>query len=124
MKPQRPTIASVILIGIFPALLSAKPIADTPFWQDVTVRIHSALELTNATFKKLLVDKENTVYVLTDKGVARIFDSTLALDRSYRPLAGKIPRSLALTPDGDLAYQFEDSGWLSNGRSGSQDLNR
>jgi len=27
-----------------------------------------------------LVDKENTVYVLTDKGMARIFDNTLALD--------------------------------------------
>ena len=27
-----------------------------------------------------LVDKENTVYVLTDMGVARIFDNTLALD--------------------------------------------
>jgi len=54
-------------------------------------------ELTNAIFRKLCVDKENTVYVLTDKGVARIFDNTLALDRSYRPLAGKIAKDIALT---------------------------
>jgi hypothetical protein len=67
------------------------------------------------------VDKENTVYVLTDKGVARIFDNALALDRSYRPLAGKIAKDIALTPQGDLAYRY-DEGWLSNDASGRQGI--
>ena len=119
MKSARPTIISIILL---PAVLVAGPMADEPFWQDVAVRIHHTPELTNASFKKLCVDKENTVYVLTDKGVARTFDNTLALDRSFRPLAGKIAKDIALTPDGDLAYRFED-GWLSNGRNGGQNLN-
>ncbi|HTH47518.1 MAG TPA: hypothetical protein VMB21_08415, partial [Candidatus Limnocylindria bacterium] len=93
------------------------PIPDAPFWQDVAVRIHHAPELTNAVFRKLCVDKENTVYVLTDKGVARVYDDTLALDKSYRPLAAKLAKDIALTPQGDLAYQFGD-GWLSNGDNG------
>jgi len=103
-------------------VLAATPIADTPFWQDTSVRIHHAPELTNAVFKKLCMDKENTVYVLTDKGVARLYNDTLALDKSYRPLAGKIAGDIALTPDGDLAYRFEE-GWLSNGGNGGLDLN-
>ena len=101
--------------------LVAAPIPDAPFWQDVSVRIHHAPELTNAVFKKLCVDKESTVYVLTDKGVARLFDDTLALDKSYRPLAGKVAKDIALTPRGDLAYQFEE-GWLSNAAGAGPDL--
>jgi hypothetical protein len=111
-----------IVIWLLPVSLVAGPIPDVPFWQDVAVRIHHTPELTNAIFKKLCVDKENTVYVLTDKGVARIFDNTLALDRSYRPLVGKIAKDIALTPQGDLAYRFDD-GWLSNGANGGQNLN-
>lgn len=112
----------LVVLWLLPAALVAGPLPDVPFWQDVAVRIHHASELTNTVFKKLCVDKENTVYVLTDKGVARIFDHTLALDRSYRPLAGKIAKDIALTPQGDLAYRF-DEGWLSNGDSGAQNLN-
>jgi hypothetical protein len=97
----------------------AAPIPDEPFWQDVAVRIRHAPELTNAVFRKLCVDKENVVHVLTDKGVARVFDDTLAPDRSYRPLAGKVPLDLTVSPEGDLYYLFEDR-WLSNGRNGTQ----
>jgi len=111
----------LILLWLLPSPLSAAPIPDTPFWQDVAVRIHHASELTNAIFKKLCIDKENTVYVLTDKGVARMFDDTLAPDKSYRPLAGKIAKDIALTPQGDLAYQFDD-GWLSNAATSDQNL--
>src|SRR5271157_5278979 len=102
---------------LLPAAVAAGSIPDAPFWQDVAVRIDHAPELANALFKKLCVDKENTVYVLTDKGVARVFDDTLALDKSYRPLAGKIARDIALTPQGELAYLFDD-GWLANDPDG------
>jgi hypothetical protein len=113
----------LILFLLLPTALSAKPIPDTPFWQDFAVRIHHAPELTNAIFKKLCIDKENTVFVLTDKGVARVYDDTLALDRSYRPFAGKIANDIALTPPGDLAYLF-DEGWVSNGGNGGLILNK
>jgi hypothetical protein len=113
---------SLIGLSILPGVLHAKRIADVPFWQDVAVRIEHAPELTNANFKKLCIDKENTVYVLTDKGVARVFEGTLALDHSYRPLARKVAQDIALTPGGDLAYRFEE-GWLSNGGNGGLDLN-
>ncbi len=107
------------VVGMLSAAGGAETIPDAPFWQDVAVRIRHAPELTNAAFKQVCVDKEGTVYVLTDKGVARIYDGDiLALDRSYRPLTGKVPKEIALTPQGDLAYRFDD-GWLSNGADGA-----
>jgi hypothetical protein len=117
-QPPLPRLLPLLLLLLLPSLrATAAPIPDAPFWQDVAVRIHHAPELTHAVFRKLVVDKEDAVYVLTDRGVARVYDDTLTLDKSYRPLAGKIPRDLALTPQGDLAYQF-DGGWLSNGDNG------
>jgi len=118
MKFVLPSFASLTL-WLLPAALLAAPIPDVPFWQDVAVRIHHAPELTNAIFSKLCVDKENTVYVLSSKGVARVFDDTLTLDKSYRPFAGRIAKDIALTPQGDLAYRF-DEGWLSNGATSQQ----
>ena len=121
MKLLQALRCAVVAIWYAPAL-AAGPVQDAPFWQDVAVRIRSSPELAGASFKKVLVDKENTVFVLTDKGVARVYDDTLAIDRSYRPFAGKIARNLALTPAGDLAYQFDDT-WVSNGANGGLDLN-
>jgi len=121
MKSALPKSGSIAL-WLLPVALVAGPIPDAPFWQDVAVPIQHSPELANAIFKKLCVDKENTVYVLTDKGAARIFDNTLALDKSYRPLAGKMAKDIALTPQGDLAYRFDD-GWLSNGADSGENLN-
>jgi hypothetical protein len=121
MKSALPKSA-FLLLCLPAATLLAAPIPDEPFWQDVAVRIRLAPELSNAAYKKLCVDKNNVVYVLTDKGVARVFDDTLALDKSFRPLAGRIAKDIALTPQGDLAYRFDD-GWLSNGAYGQENLN-
>lgn len=90
---------------------------DEPFLQDVAVQIARSPELTGATFSKVRVDKDGVVYVLTDQGVARVFENRLALDRSFRPLAGKRARDITLGSDGELYYLFDDS-WLSNGQSG------
>ncbi len=98
--------------------MGAGAMVDEPFWQEVAVGIRHSPELTNVVYRKLAVDKENVVYVLTDRGVARVFDDTLALDRSFRPLTGRVPRDLAVSPEGDLYYLFDDH-WLSNGRNGA-----
>ena len=98
-------------------LCYAAAIPDTPFWQDKAVRIRTAPELQQATFRKLCIDKENVVYVLTDRGVARVFDDILVPDASFRPLAAQIPIDIAVSPSGDLYYLYADR-WLSNGDNG------
>ena len=104
--------------ALFLALAVSTPAAtkDLPFKQDIAVRISIAPELKGASFQKVLVAQGGIVDVLTDRGVARVFDSTLALDRSFRPLAGKRPVDIARYR-GETYYLFEDQ-LLSNGSAG------
>lgn len=93
-----------LLLG---AISSGAAVKDEPFRQPVAVHFVRHPELSNAVFEKLAVDRDGRVYVLTDRGVARVFEGTLALDKSYRPLAGR--RALDLTlQDGRLWQLFED----------------
>ncbi|HVY71111.1 MAG TPA: hypothetical protein VHH73_14360, partial [Verrucomicrobiae bacterium] len=108
-----------LLVLVFAGSVSggAGAVKDEPFLQDVAVRIETAKELGQPVFRKLCVDKEGVPYVLSDKGMARVFDHALAPDHSFRPLAGQLPKDIAVSPQGDLYYLFEDR-WLSNGRTG------
>ena len=93
--------------GLFVLVGAEAAIKDTPFLQDISVQFRVVPALSNATFSRLEVDHNGVSYVLTDRGVARTFDTTLALDRSFRPLTGRVARDLALGR-GELYYLFED----------------
>jgi hypothetical protein len=97
----------VLWFGLGAAVAALAAVPDTPFLQPTPVHYTRHPELSTAVFHKLAVDREGRVYVLTDRGVARLFDGTLALDKSYRPLAGR--RALDLTlQEGRLWQLFED----------------
>ena len=100
-------------LALPPGLAAAK---DTPFSQPVSVQFTRHPELVNALLRKLVVDGEGRVYVLTDRGVARLFDGTLALDKSYRPLVGRVASDLGVQ-QGELWYLFRDE-FLCNGFAG------
>lgn len=110
---MKSAFALALIIIALPSLAAVK---DTPFKQDVAVRLTHASQLNGASYKRLLVDRDDVAYVLTDRGVARLFETTVALDRSYRPLTGKAARDLVLGR-GWVHYLFEDR-WLSNGDAG------
>ena len=97
-------------VGLFAA------IKDTPFPQDFSVQYGSAPELQGAVYQKLAVNKDGVTYVLTDKGVARLFEATLALDRSFRPLTGRVALDLTVQ-NGEVFYLFADR-FLANGFAG------
>src|SRR2546422_6029211 len=110
-----PKFATLVLFAIVCAPLNAT-VKDAPFRQDLSVKFAPAPELSGAIYHKLAIDREGIVYVLTSHGVTRLFDATLALDKSFRPLTGK--RALDITlHDGRLFYLFEDR-FLSNGSVG------
>jgi len=92
-------------------------INDTAFRQAVGVEFERAAELEKVALHQVVVDNDDIVYVRTDRGVARLFDDRLAIDQSFRPLAGKLARDLTLHL-GELFYLFEDS-WLSNAGGGT-----
>jgi hypothetical protein len=91
-------------------------VKDLPFRQETSVKYALAPELHDAVFEKVLLDWNGIVYVLTRQGAARLFDSTLALDRSFRPLAGRKPLDLTVHR-GQVYYLYPDE-LLSNGSAG------
>src|SRR6266511_120342 len=89
---------------------------DLPFKQDAAVPYSLSPELRAARFDKALIDRNGILYVLSDLGVARAFGTTLALDKSFRPLTGKKPLDIALHR-GQIYYLYPDE-LISNGAAG------
>jgi hypothetical protein len=89
---------------------------DVPFYQDRSEKFPAEGELAGAAMKKVHVNKDGIVYVLTDRGMARLFGDKLALDRSFRPFNGKKPIDSA-EAFGEIFYLFEDA-LLCNGFAG------
>ena len=117
MSSRSNTLKPFITACLWLATLAVSAaVKDTAFLQDSSVKIHSSAELSGAHYRRLVVDRDGVVFVLTDKGVARLFETTLALDHSFRPLNGKIPKDI-VEYQGDVHYLFEDH-YLSNGSAG------
>jgi hypothetical protein len=103
-----PNTALLFLMLVFgAAFASARPAKDTPFLQDVSVKLAANAELDGAEFRKVAVTRDGIVYVLTDRGVARLFEKTLGLDHSFRPLAALRPRDITMQ-SGELLYLYDD----------------
>lgn len=113
-RRRRLAVAIVLGVAQMGALFAA--VRDVPFLQPVAHRYALADSLKGARFTKLLVDDDGIVYVLTDRGVARLFGERLALDRSYGPFAEAKPMDLTVY-QGELFYLLDDK-LLSNGFSG------
>ena len=115
MSQQRLALAGLLLV-LTTAIAAARPVKDTPFHQDVSVKLTANAELDGAEFRKFAVNRDGIVYVLTDRGVARLFENTLGLDHSFRPLAGLRPRDIT-AQSGELFYLYEDH-FLANAWAG------
>ncbi|MBI1842640.1 MAG: hypothetical protein HYR88_17515 [Verrucomicrobia bacterium] len=116
IQPLRSLKSTLFLALSLWALPGLGAVKDTAYLQDSSVRFQLAPELSGAQLRKMVIDRDGVVFVLTDKGVARLFENTLALDRSFRPLAALKPRDLT-EYQGDAYYLFEDH-YLSNGSAG------
>ncbi len=95
---------------------SAAGFPDAPLPQPVSRQFRTHADLSQASFKRVMLDREDRVYVLTDRGVARLVSQQLVLDRSYRPLVGKVAHDIAIAR-GQLFYLFDDE-FLCNAFAG------
>jgi hypothetical protein len=91
---------------------------DTPFRQAVSVQLPLSADLDGAALHRLHMDVNGIVYVRTDRGLARLIAGTLALDRSYRPLAGLQPRDIAVQEETGHLYYLYDDRFLTNASAG------
>src|SRR4051812_50212873 len=62
---------------------------DIPFYQDRSEQFPAEGELAGATMKKVHVNKDGIIYVLTDRGMARLFGNRLAGGRGFCPFFWK-----------------------------------
>lgn len=91
---------------------------DTAFKQAVSIKYRMPELLKNAALKKVVTDYNDNMYVLTGKGVYRVFENSLIKDLRYTPLAEKIPVDITVQEGtGHLFYLFDDK-WLTNGYAG------
>lgn len=89
-----------------------------PFKQAVSVKYQLPPEVREALLKKVVIDYNDIVYLLTDKGLYRTYGTEVAKDLRYTPLSGKIPIDITTQEGtGHLYYLYEDR-FLTNGYAG------
>lgn len=67
---------------------------------------------------KLLIDRDDNVYTLTEGGLYILLSGKMVPNRQYRPLQEKTPVDITLqNPSGELYYLYEDH-YLSNTHAG------
>lgn len=95
-------------------------VLDVPFKQATSVKYELAPELDGANLKKIAVDYNDIVYVLTDKGLYRdYFGEKVSKDMTYHSLADKNPVDITIQEGtGILFYLFKDQ-YLTNSFAGT-----
>ena len=92
-----PRLLIVSLLFVFThAAIAARGVKETPFLQDVSVKLTISSELSGAEFRKVGINRDGIIYVLTERGVARLFENTLSIDHSLSPLAGLRARDISV----------------------------
>ncbi len=117
MKMKK-TLVIVMLICIGWYNKSSGHVLDTSFKQPVSVKYESSDEVKGNDLKKLVIDYNDRIYVLTDKGLCRVTGKMLGRDLLYRPLADKIPVDITIQEGTGYMYYLFKSSFLSNANAG------
>jgi hypothetical protein len=108
------------MAGILLLLLSlqslAMPEPDKPFRQAISIKYAS--DVNDAVLKKMVIDYNNIVYVLSDKGLLRVCENKLVKDTRYTPLAALVPVDIAVQETVGHLYYLYDDHVLTNGYAG------
>jgi len=116
---MRNSLYIFLLITIFSADLFAQ-IKDEPFKQAISVKYKLSDELKTAKFKKVVVDYNDIVYVLTDKGLFRdYYEDELSKDMFYRLLATKKPVDITVQEGTGYLYYLYTDEFLTNAHAGT-----
>ena len=109
----------LLLISIFSMNLFAQ-IKDVPFRQAISVKYSLSEDLKTAKLKKVVVDYNDIVYVLTDKGLYRDYnENELSKDLFYRLLATKKPVDITVQESTGYLYYLYADEFLTNAHAGT-----
>jgi len=91
---------------------------DTSFLQPVSVKYPLPDNVEDTQLKKVVVNYDDIVYVLSDKGLYRVLDGQLVRDNGYRPLADKIPVDICTQEESNYLYYLYEDQFLTNAHAG------
>ncbi len=110
----------LILTALGFQTIAQKPLApDVPYRQPVSVKYQLSGDLQGATLKKVVVDYNDIIYLLTDKGLYRdYYEDQISKDLFYRLLSDKIPADITVQEEWGYLYYLYDDEFLTNAHAG------
>lgn len=109
-------VAFLFYCGVINNVRAGEP--DTSFLQPISVKYNLSQDFKGSTLKKVVIDYNNIVYVLTDKGLGRVSKNEVVTDLLYRPLAGTVPVDITTQEHTGYLYYLYDSCFLTNSYAG------
>lgn len=95
----------------------AQSFIDEPFLQPISKK-YAFQKGEAGNTSKLLIDRDDNVYVLTDQNFYVLLDGQLVENRMYRPLQGKVPLDVTIQDRKGILYYLYDDHYLSNAHAG------
>src|SRR5690625_6538179 len=91
---MRITLTTTCALPIFlftPLQLFSQSFLDSHFLQPVSKKYPIESVSDSYQMKKIVIDRDDNVYVLTDSGLYIIIEDRLVLDQRFRPLTDLVP---------------------------------
>ncbi|MEM1135179.1 MAG: hypothetical protein AAGI07_05020 [Bacteroidota bacterium] len=109
-----------LFFAIFLSIRLQAQVLDVPFKQATSVKYQLAEDLEAAELKKVVVDYNDIVYVLTDKGLYRdYFGKRVSKDMTYHSLADKTPVDITVQEEKGILFYLYKNQFLTNGFAGT-----
>ena len=121
MKPSQIGIFLCLLL-IMPVFAKTEnlPVKDLPYTAPVSVKYRLSPKWKDVKLKKIVVDGDNSIFVLTDAGLFRDFhDEILSKDLRYASLADKYPVDIAVQEGTGYLYYLYPDRFLTNKHAGT-----
>lgn len=121
---MRIRLFTILLCIIIPGILSAKTVQNTvkdePYTVPQSIKYTVSDNWKGADMKKLVVDGDNSVFILTDKGLFRDFPGgILSKDLMYSSLADKQPIDICVQEGKGYLYYLYADRFLTNKHAGT-----
>lgn len=109
----------VSLVLLITNSLPTHSFVDDPFLQPISKKYLLEENEPQLEMKKLVVDRDDNVYALTNEGVYIIIDNRFVRDRRHHPLTDLVPLDITLQSNTGVLYYLYEDNYLSNAYAGT-----
>src|SRR5690625_4831265 len=97
-----------------PLQLFSQSFLDSHFLQPVSKKYPIESVSDSYQMKKIVISRDDNVYVLTDSGLYIIIEDRLVLDQRFRPLTDLLPVDVIIESGANALYDLDEDRYLSN----------